>query len=111
MQLPQDAMLLRIFMGESDRAGLRPDPDKPVAMFRKESLGGLQVVLHDGEIAGHDRIPGSQRHEAQHLARRAAADRRVIFERQTAFHQRPLLRGEPADTQPRQRKGLRHARE
>jgi len=44
MQLPRDAVLLRIFMGESDRAGSRPLYEAIVTKARESGLAGATVL-------------------------------------------------------------------
>jgi uncharacterized protein len=44
MQLPQDAMLLRIFIGESDRHGQRPLYEAIVLAARERGLAGATVI-------------------------------------------------------------------
>ena len=44
MQLPRDAVLLRIFMGESDRAGSRPLYEAVVMRARESGLAGATVL-------------------------------------------------------------------
>lgn len=44
MQLPKDAMLLRIFLGESDRAGRRPLYEEIVLKAREFPLAGATVL-------------------------------------------------------------------
>jgi PII-like signaling protein len=44
MQLPQEAMLLRIFMGESDRAGRLPLYEAIVLKAREAHLAGATVL-------------------------------------------------------------------
>ena len=44
MQLPRDAVLLRIFMGESDRAGSKPLYEAIVTKAREGGLAGATVL-------------------------------------------------------------------
>lgn len=44
MQLPKDAMLLRIFLGESDKAGKRPLYEEIVLKAREAHLAGATVL-------------------------------------------------------------------
>jgi hypothetical protein len=44
MQLPKDAMLLRIFLGESDKAGHRPLYEEIVLKAREAHLAGATVL-------------------------------------------------------------------
>lgn len=44
MQLPQDSMLLRIFIGESDRCGHQPLYEAIVLKARELKLGGATVL-------------------------------------------------------------------
>jgi uncharacterized protein len=44
MQVPKDAMLLRIFLGESDRAGHRPLYEEVVLKAREAHLAGATVL-------------------------------------------------------------------
>ena len=44
MQVPKDAMLLRIFLGESDRAGHRPLYEELVLKAREAHLAGATVL-------------------------------------------------------------------
>lgn len=44
MQIPQDAVLLRIFVGESDRAGGRPVYEQIVLRARELHLAGVTVL-------------------------------------------------------------------
>ena len=44
MQLPKDAMLLRIFVGESDKAGHRPLYEEIVLKAREAHLAGATVL-------------------------------------------------------------------
>ena len=44
MQLPQDAMLLRIFIGENDRHGQRPLYEAIVLAARERGLAGATVI-------------------------------------------------------------------
>jgi PII-like signaling protein len=44
MQLPKDAMLLRIFVGESDKAGQRPLYEAIVLKAREAHLAGATVL-------------------------------------------------------------------
>jgi uncharacterized protein len=44
MQLPKDAMLLRIFLGESDKAGHRPLYEEIVLKAREAQLAGATVL-------------------------------------------------------------------
>jgi len=44
MQLPKDAMLLRIFMGESDKVGRRPLYEVIVLKAREAHLAGATVL-------------------------------------------------------------------
>jgi PII-like signaling protein len=44
MQLPQDAMLLRIFIGENDRHGQRPLYEAIVLTARERGLAGATVL-------------------------------------------------------------------
>jgi PII-like signaling protein len=44
MELPKDAMLLRIFVGESDKAGHRPLYEAIVLKAREEHLAGATVL-------------------------------------------------------------------
>lgn len=44
MQVPKDAMLLRIFLGESDRAGRRPLYEEIVLKAREFPLAGATVL-------------------------------------------------------------------
>ena len=44
MQVPKDAMLLRIFLGESDRAGHRPLYEEIVLKAREARLAGATVL-------------------------------------------------------------------
>ena len=44
MQMPRDAVLLRIFMGESDRAGSRPLYEAVVMKARESGLAGATVL-------------------------------------------------------------------
>lgn len=44
MQLPRDAVLLRIFMGESDRAGSQPLYEAIVVKARASGLAGATVL-------------------------------------------------------------------
>jgi PII-like signaling protein len=44
MELPKDAMLLRIFVGESDKAGRRPLYEAIVLKAREERLAGATVL-------------------------------------------------------------------
>jgi uncharacterized protein len=44
MQIPRDAMLLRIFIGESDRAGHHPLYEAIVLKARELKLGGATVL-------------------------------------------------------------------
>jgi len=44
MQVPKDAMLLRIFLGESDKAGHRPLYEEIVLKAREAHLAGATVL-------------------------------------------------------------------
>ena len=44
MQVPKDAMLLRIFLGESDKAGRRPLYEEIVLKAREAHLAGATVL-------------------------------------------------------------------
>jgi uncharacterized protein len=44
MQVPKDAMLLRIFLGESDKAGRRPLYEEIVLKAREAQLAGATVL-------------------------------------------------------------------
>jgi PII-like signaling protein len=44
MQIPRDAILLRIFMGENDRCGHRPLYEAVVLKAREMHLGGATVL-------------------------------------------------------------------
>ena len=44
MQVPRDAMLLRIFLGESDKAGHRPLYEEIVLRAREAQLAGATVL-------------------------------------------------------------------
>jgi PII-like signaling protein len=44
MQVPKDAMLLRIFLGESDKAGHRPLYEEVVLRAREAHLAGATVL-------------------------------------------------------------------
>ena len=44
MQVPKDAMLLRIFLGESDKAGHRPLYEEIVLRAREAHLAGATVL-------------------------------------------------------------------
>lgn len=44
MQVPKDAMLLRIFLGESDKAGHRPLYEEVVLKAREAHLAGATVL-------------------------------------------------------------------
>ncbi len=44
MQVPKDAMLLRIFIGESDKAGRRPLYEEIVLKAREAHLAGATVL-------------------------------------------------------------------
>jgi PII-like signaling protein len=44
MQVPKDAMLLRIFLGESDKAGYRPLYEEIVLKAREAHLAGATVL-------------------------------------------------------------------
>ena len=44
MQLPQDAMLLRVFIGENDRHGARPLYEAIVLKARERGLAGATVI-------------------------------------------------------------------
>src|ERR1043166_3746451 len=44
MQVPKDAMLLRIFLGESDKAGHRPLYEEIVLKAREAPLAGATVL-------------------------------------------------------------------
>ena len=44
MQVPKDAMLLRIFLGESDKCGLRPLYEEIVLKAREAHLAGATVL-------------------------------------------------------------------
>ena len=56
MQLPEEAELLRIFIGESDRRGGRPLYEVIVEEARKQGLAGATVLRATLGFGAHSRI-------------------------------------------------------
>ena len=60
MQLPRDAILLRIFFGEEDRANRLPLHEAIVLKAREMHLAGA-TVLHVPDIIGSSRVHEGQK--------------------------------------------------
>ena len=52
MQIPRDAVLLRIFIGESERSNHKPLYEAIVEMLRKEGFSGVTVLRGVGGYGG-----------------------------------------------------------